>query len=98
MSKYGPHAELTGEHRELGGLLHRRSAPRNGGHLDRRAADRGRSQRDRVVLTPLNKSIPPDVVKIFEEKKRAIIDGRLLPFAGPLRDNAGAAKLGAGWR
>ena len=49
-----------------------------------------------VVLTPLNKSVPPDVVKLFEDKKQAIIDGKLLPFAGPLKDNNGTVKLAAG--
>jgi simple sugar transport system substrate-binding protein len=49
-----------------------------------------------VVLTPLNKSVPPDVVKVFEDKKRDIIDGKLVPFAGPLKDNTGAAKVAAG--
>jgi simple sugar transport system substrate-binding protein len=49
-----------------------------------------------VVLTPLNKSVPPDLARLLEEKKRAIIDGSLLPFAGPLKDNTGAVKLAAG--
>jgi simple sugar transport system substrate-binding protein len=49
-----------------------------------------------VVLTPLNKSIPPDVVKLVEEKKHGIIDGNLVPFAGPLKDNTGAVKVAAG--
>jgi simple sugar transport system substrate-binding protein len=49
-----------------------------------------------VVLTPLNKSVPADVVRVFEDKKRDIIDGKLVPFAGPLKDNTGAAKLAAG--
>jgi simple sugar transport system substrate-binding protein len=49
-----------------------------------------------VVLTPLNKSVPADVARLFEDKKRAIVDGKLLPFAGPIKDNAGATKLGPG--
>jgi basic membrane protein A len=49
-----------------------------------------------VVLTPLNKSVPPDVARLFEEKKRDIIEGKLIPFAGPIKDNTGAAKLGVG--
>ena len=27
---------------------------------------------------------------------RAIIDGKLIPFAGPLKDNAGATQIGPG--
>jgi basic membrane protein A and related proteins len=49
-----------------------------------------------VVLSPLNKSVPPDVVKLFEEKKQGIIDGKLVPFAGPIKDNTGVAKVTAG--
>ncbi len=49
-----------------------------------------------VVLTPLNKSVPPDLARLLDEKKHAIIDGSLVPFAGPLKDNTGAVKLAAG--
>ena len=49
-----------------------------------------------VVLTPLNKSVPADVAKLFEETKRAIIDGKLVLFAGPLKDNTGTVKVPAG--
>lgn len=49
-----------------------------------------------VVLTPLNKSVPPEVGRIFEEKKRAIVDGKLVLFSGPLKDNTGAVKVAAG--
>ena len=49
-----------------------------------------------VVLSPLNKSVPPDVVKLFEEKKQGIIDGKLVPFAGPIKDNTGVAKVPVG--
>jgi len=49
-----------------------------------------------VVLTPLNKSVPPEVVKLFDDKKKAIIDGTLLPFAGPLKDNGGTVRVAAG--
>ena len=49
-----------------------------------------------VVLTPLNKSIPPDVAKLFEDRKHAIMDGKLLLFAGPLKDNTGVTKVAAG--
>jgi basic membrane protein A len=49
-----------------------------------------------VVPTSLNKSLPADVVKLFEERKQAIIAGKLHPFTGPLKDNAGAMKVAAG--
>jgi len=49
-----------------------------------------------VVLTPLNKSIPSDVAKLFEDRKQAIAAGTLNPFAGPIKDNKGAVKVQAG--
>jgi simple sugar transport system substrate-binding protein len=49
-----------------------------------------------VVLSALNPAVPADVAKLFNEKKQAIIDGKLMPFAGPLKDNTGATKVAAG--
>jgi len=49
-----------------------------------------------VVLTPLNSKVPADVAALFEARKNAIIDGTLIPFIGPLKDNAGTEKLAPG--
>ncbi len=49
-----------------------------------------------VKVAPLNPVIPADVVKVFEEKKQAIIDGKLHPFQGPIKDQSGAIKVAAG--
>lgn len=49
-----------------------------------------------VTVTPPNKSIPPDVVKLFESSRQSIIDGKLQPFAGPLKDNQGVVRVPAG--
>jgi len=49
-----------------------------------------------VVLSALNPSVPPDVAKLFNEKKKEIVDGTLVPFAGPLKDNTGTVKVAAG--
>ena len=49
-----------------------------------------------VVLSPLNPSVPADVAKVFNEKKQEIVDGKLIPFASPLKDNTGAVKVAAG--
>ena len=43
-----------------------------------------------VVMAPLNADVPPAVVKVFEDKKAALISGTLNPFAGPIKDNTGA--------
>ena len=49
-----------------------------------------------VVMTPLNPVVPPDVVKVFEEKMKAMIVGKLTPFQGPIKDQAGTVKVPAG--
>ena len=48
------------------------------------------------MLTQLNPAVPPDVAKLFEEKKQAIAAGTLVPFAGPSKDNTGTLKVPAG--
>lgn len=49
-----------------------------------------------VVLTPLSPSVPAAVAKVFEEKKQAIISGKLVPFTGPIVDQAGVVRVAAG--
>jgi simple sugar transport system substrate-binding protein len=49
-----------------------------------------------VVMAPLNSVVPPAAAKVFEEKKKAIIDGKLTPFQGPIKDQSGALKVPAG--
>ncbi|MFD1943114.1 BMP family ABC transporter substrate-binding protein [Paradevosia shaoguanensis] len=49
-----------------------------------------------VEIGPFNKKIPADVVAKAEEVKKAIADGSLHPFAGPLKDNTGAERVAAG--
>jgi len=96
MSKYGPNAQLTANTENWADYYIdevRKVMARTwtGG---RRTANG--IKENMVVLAPLNKSVPVDVARLFEEKKRAIIDGNLVPFAGPIKDNGGATKLGSG--
>ncbi len=42
-----------------------------------------------VVITDYNPAIPEDVVAEAEETRKAIIDGTLHPFAGPIHNQAG---------
>jgi len=49
-----------------------------------------------VVMSPLNPSVPADVKKLFDTAKADIISGKLVPFAGPLKDQSGAIKVPAG--
>jgi len=96
MSKYGPNAQLTANTENWGDYyIDEVRKVMTGTWTGGRRTANGIKE-NMVVLTPLNKSVPADVVRLFEEKKRAIIDGKLLPFAGPIKDNAGATKIGAG--
>ena len=49
-----------------------------------------------VVMSPLNAAVTPEATKAFEEKRKAIIDGKLEPFQGPVKDQSGAIKVAVG--
>jgi simple sugar transport system substrate-binding protein len=48
-----------------------------------------------VVMSPLNKSVPADAAKLFEERRSAIAADKLNPFSGPLKDNSGKVRVAA---
>jgi basic membrane protein A len=95
MSKYGPHAQLTAN-TENWGVYYIDEAHKlldgtwSGGRQTRWGLKEGV-----VVLTPLNPAVPADVARVFEAAKQAIIDGTLVPFAGPIKDNKGVLKVAA---
>jgi simple sugar transport system substrate-binding protein len=96
MSKYGPTAQLTANTENWAGYYIDEVRKVMAGTWTGGRQTANGIKENMVVLTPLNKSVPADVARLFEEKKRAIIEGKLIPFAGPLKDNAGAMKLGPG--
>jgi basic membrane protein A len=49
-----------------------------------------------VKMAPYNPAIPADVLQQVAQKERAIIEGRLQPFAGPLKDLTGKPRAAAG--
>ncbi len=49
-----------------------------------------------VELAPLSDKIPAEVVKLVEEKRKAIVAGSFHPFSGPLKDQDGALKVADG--
>ncbi len=95
MVKYGPKAELTANTQNWGVYYIREVKRMLDGTWKNDETSWGIKE-GMVVLTPLNASVPPDVAKVFNEKKQAIIDGKLILFAGPLKDNTGAMKIPAG--
>ena len=96
MLKYGPHAQLTANTENWADYYIDEARQAMAGTWTGGRQVANGLKENMVVLTPLNKSVPPNVAQLFEEKKRAIIDGKLVLFSGPLKDNTGAVKLAAG--
>jgi len=96
MAKYGPNAELTAN-TENWGVYYIDEVKKvlDGTWTGDRQTHWGIKE-NLVVLAPLNPKVPADVAALFEAKKKAIVDGTLIPFIGPMKDNAGAEKLAAG--
>jgi simple sugar transport system substrate-binding protein len=96
MSKYGPRAQLTANTQNWSVYYIDEVKKAMAGKWTGNRQTRWGIKENMVVLTPLNKSVPADVVKLFEERKQGIVAGTLNPFAGPLSDNAGVVKVPAG--
>jgi simple sugar transport system substrate-binding protein len=95
MAKYGPHAELTANTENWGVYYIQEAKKALAGTLKSEETHWGIKE-GMVVLKPLNPAVPPDVAKLFEQRKQEIVDGKLVPFAGPMKDNTGAVKIAAG--
>jgi len=96
MSKYGPHSQLTANTENWADYyIDEIRKVMAGTWTGGRQIAYGLKEK-MVVLMPLNKSVPADVARVFEEKKRDIIDGALKPFAGPLRDSTGVVRVAPG--
>ena len=96
MSKYGPHAQLTANTENWADYtIEEVRRALAGTWTGGRQTAYGIKEK-MVMLTPLNESVPADVAQVFEDRRRDIVDGKLQPFAGPLKDNTGAVRLAAG--
>lgn len=96
MQKYGPKAQLTANtqdwsHYYLDVVNKALAGTWTGNRITRWGI-----KEKAIVLTQLNPAVPADVAQLFEQKKKAIADGTLAPFAGPLKDNTGTLKVPAG--
>jgi simple sugar transport system substrate-binding protein len=96
MTKYGPKSHLTGTTEDWSGYYIQETKKVLDGTWTGNRQTRWGIKEGLVVMAPLNPAIPADTVKIFEEKKKAIADGSLNPFKGPITDNTGVVKLAAG--
>jgi basic membrane protein A and related proteins len=96
MSKYGPKGQLTGTTEDWSSYYIAETQKVLDGTWTGNRATRWGLKEGLVVIAPLNPAIPPAAVKVFEEKKAAIIAGTLKPFTGPIKDNSGVQKVAAG--
>ena len=95
MSKYGPKAQLSATTHQWGAFYTKTAndviagkwKPENiwGGIKD-----------GMIKLAPLNPAVPKDVGDMVAKAQKDIVDGKLHPFQGPLKDNAGKERIAAG--
>jgi basic membrane protein A len=96
MRKYGPRAELTANTENWGVYYIDEVQKALAGKWTGNRKTAWGIKEGMVELTPLNKSVPPDAAKLFEDSKAAIVSGKLKLFSGPLKDNTGKVKVAAG--
>lgn len=95
MSRFAPKAHLTASTNSWGDFYTRTAQAVMAGTW-KSGEVRGGLAEGMVKMAPLNAAIPADAAKLFEEKKAAIVGGKLKPFQGPLKDQSGAVKVAAG--
>ena len=96
MAKYGPHSQLAANTQHWSDYyIQEVKKVLDGSWTGNRSTVWGLKE-GMVALASLNPSIPPDVLKVLEERRLAIVAGTLHPFAGPLKDNTGTLKVPAG--
>ena len=95
MSKYGPKSHLSANVVNWSGYYKKKVGDVLAGTW--KSEDTKWGMKDSMVeLPPLNPAVPPDVVKLFEEKKAAIMAGTFHPFAGPVKLQDGTIKIPEG--
>lgn len=95
MAKYGPQAHLSANTENWAVFYSQQVQQQLAGNW-KPAQTLWGMQEDLVRLAALNPAVPPEVAKLFNEQKLAIVAGKLLPFAGPLKDNRGTTMVPAG--
>ncbi|MDB5606004.1 MAG: family transporter substrate-binding protein [Bradyrhizobium sp.] len=95
MSSFGKKAQLSGTTEDWSGYYIAETKKVLDGSWTGNRHTRWGIKEGMVVMAPLNPDIPPAAVKVFEEKKAAIVAGTLNPFAGPIKDNTGKEMVAA---
>jgi len=95
MVKFAPKAHLTANTNDWGGFYTDTAKAVLAGTW-KSGEVRGGLKEGMVKMSPLNPVVPAEVAKAFEEKKKAMAEGKFYPFQGPLKDQSGAIKVAAG--
>lgn len=96
MSSFGKKAQLSGTTEDWSGYYIAETKKVLDGSWTGNRRTRWGLKEGLVVMAPLNPDIPPEAMKVFEDKKAKLISGELNPFAGPIKDNTGKEMVAAG--
>lgn len=95
MSKYGPHAQLTASTHHWDEYYVAEIKKVMGGTW--KSGDVwGGFKEGMVQMAPMNPAVPKDVADLAKERQAAIAAGKLHPFAGPIKDQAGKVRVPQG--
>ena len=95
MSVYGPNAHLTATQHNWGPLYAAKAQAVLDGTWQSEDVWGGLSD-NALNLAPYNKSVPKTVPAVVDHAKSLIAEGKLHPFAGPIKDQSGKVKVPSG--
>lgn len=95
LSKFGPHAYLTGQIWDWTGLYEKLLTDLHDGKWTPSIRWGGLAD-GTIKLGPINAAVPADVRNSVEQAKEDIISGKLAIFTGPLKDNEGQVRVAEG--
>ncbi|MBL8349105.1 MAG: BMP family ABC transporter substrate-binding protein [Burkholderiaceae bacterium] len=95
MTRFGPRAHLSGNTLNWGVYYVHKVRQVLEGTWKSEDTKWGMKEGIVQVVTP-NAQVPRDLAALFEQKKAEIVAGRLHPFTGPIKDNAGTLRVAAG--
>lgn len=95
MSVYGPNAHLTATQHNWGPLYAAKAQAVLDGTWQSEDVWGGLSD-NALNLAPYNKNVPKTVQAVVDHAKSLIAEGKLHPFAGPIKDQSGKVKVPSG--
>ena len=95
MARFGPHAQLSANTLNWGVYYVKKVGDVLAARWQAEDTKWGMKEGIVQVVAP-SAQVPKDVAALFEQKKAALLAGRLHPFAGPLKDSTGKLRVAAG--